>query len=556
MNRAAAYLRRSTEEHQAESLTVQLESATRFAATLGVTEPLRVFSDDAISRSEFKKRPGLIALLNAAQNHELDLVICRDADRLGGDVFRAGLATCDLLDSGCRLYYYASGLEQTLDGGAVDKFMLSARSFASELEREKATSRTREHLEQKARKGLVVGGKVYGYQNLETQKSDAGRVVEYRVDPGEAKTVVRIFTLFVGGEGVRGIAHILNAEGIPSPRAGKRGTGSWSPSAIWAMLRSERYKGTLIWGRKGRAYKFGTRTQFSRGVEGQIRIERPELRIVSEELWAGVRARIAQNQRFRGPHPYARAGAKRRFLLTGLSRCAKCGGPICATTGRAGARRIMTYTCMWRRDRGSCKSSLHRDVEVIDAAVIGWIEKYALNEGIIESIFAELRRLVTAGQKTSTSDVPKLEKEERQLKVEVGRLANALASTDQKPEAVIAAIAEREAKMAQLRGRIEAMKAAPTVLTTEMARLEKTARTRLKDLRGLLTKNPEEARRVLEALLQGPLKLLPVETPEGMRFEIEGNVSVGTLLTQEAGADPVTLRQQVTPTGFEPMYPA
>jgi DNA invertase Pin-like site-specific DNA recombinase len=88
--RVALYLRRSTEEHQAASLEVQEGEARRFLDKLGPHElkDEHVFVDSGISRAEFAKRSGLIALLRAVETKEVDVVVTRDETRLGGDMTR------------------------------------------------------------------------------------------------------------------------------------------------------------------------------------------------------------------------------------------------------------------------------------------------------------------------------------------------------------------------------------------------------------------------------------------------------------------------------------
>ncbi|TKD03460.1 recombinase family protein [Polyangium fumosum] len=115
--RTALYARRSTDGHQMASLDVQREEGARFVEAEGGTHaPDHLFVDDAVSRAEFKKRPGLFALLNAAKAGEFDAVVVRDESRLGGDTFRSGLVIQDILESGVRLFYYYTGEEVTLDG--------------------------------------------------------------------------------------------------------------------------------------------------------------------------------------------------------------------------------------------------------------------------------------------------------------------------------------------------------------------------------------------------------------------------------------------------------
>jgi site-specific DNA recombinase len=48
---------------------------------------------------------------------------------------------------------------------ATAKFMIAAKTFAAELEREKISSRTHEHSLTKARCGLNVDELVFGYDN-------------------------------------------------------------------------------------------------------------------------------------------------------------------------------------------------------------------------------------------------------------------------------------------------------------------------------------------------------------------------------------------------------
>jgi DNA invertase Pin-like site-specific DNA recombinase len=184
--------------------------------------PEHVFVDSAISRAEFKKRPGLLAMLNSVEAKQFDVIVVRDDSRLGGDTYRTGLVIQNLLETGARLFYYYTEEEVTLEG-TVDKFLIAARSFAAELEREKTAQRTHEHLLTKARRGLNVGGRVYGYDNVEVNEGDRRVRVEYRINEAQAAIIREIFTRYAAGEGLRGIAKDLNLRGVLSPRAGRRG---------------------------------------------------------------------------------------------------------------------------------------------------------------------------------------------------------------------------------------------------------------------------------------------------------------------------------------------
>jgi hypothetical protein len=94
----------------------------------------------------------------------------------------------------------------------------------------------------KARAGYNAGGRCYGYSNVEVREGDRRARVEYAVHAEQAKVVRAIFERYAEGWGLKAIVKDLNAKKVPPPQAGKRGTGSWSPSAVHAMLRRERYK--------------------------------------------------------------------------------------------------------------------------------------------------------------------------------------------------------------------------------------------------------------------------------------------------------------------------
>nr|MBX2810634.1 hypothetical protein [Myxococcales bacterium] len=67
------------------------------------------------------------------------------------------------------------------------------------------------------------------------------------------------------------------------------------------------------------------------------------------------------------------------------------------------------------------------------------------------------------------------------------------------------AIQDRNRELKQIEGRIEAARAAPSVVDLETRRMEQEARKRLEDLRSLLRRRPEDARVAIEALLEEPL---------------------------------------------------
>jgi site-specific DNA recombinase len=320
------------------------------------------------------------------------------------------------------------------------------------------------------------------------------------------------------------------------------------------MLRNERYRGMLIWGRRGKTYRRGTKIRIARPAANIVRTEMPQLRIIDEETWTAVQAQIAKRSKFR---PAGRAGPPAKSLLSGVARCAECGGPLEATSAKFGSVQVRLYCCAWHRSRGSsvCKMTLRRPVAGVDAAVVRWIEENVLSEEVVIEALREVRRRLA--ERASTVDVerPRFEAEARKLEKEIASLVAAIASGDP-PAALVQAISDKEKRRNDLLARMEAMKAAPAAVDMEAKRLEQEARRRLSDFSALLERNPEEGRRALRALLDGPMRFAAVEVAEGRRFRFEGAVKLGAIVLPDAlatteGPASSGYVQKMTPRRFE-----
>lgn len=535
--RAAVYRRRSTDEHQEESLETQLTNATRYIESKGfVLDPRHVFTDDAQSRAEFKKRRGLIGLLLAVEDGAIDVVVLRDETRLGGDLHRTGIVMQDMHDAGARLFYYATDEEVALDT-AIDKFLVAAKNFALELEREKVSARTYENLRLKAEAGFNAAGRVFGYDNVavlaigpngEAVLGHDGKPkrlrTDYAINPDQSRLVVAMAEQWAGGAGFRTIAKALNARGIRSPRVGKRGTGTWSQSAIKTIIENPKYRGEFIWNRFEKGYKKGTKVRTLRAESEWMTVSRPELRIFDEDLCARLDARRAQKTKFKGAR--GRVGREPKYLLSGLARCAGCGGPMKVSGGRDGTKPIKVYGCGWHRDRGDsvCSNTLRRPIDTVDAAVIAWVEEHVLREDMILDVLAEVRRSIAARAR-SNDELPRLTKEVRRLEAEIETFTNALLVVDAKPASIVRTIAEREEQLAQVKAQITMAKTAPAVLDLEVRRMQTVARRRLSEFKTMLGTSPTEGRRALQAILDGHLAMRAL--PDERRYEIRGALAMG-----------------------------
>jgi DNA invertase Pin-like site-specific DNA recombinase len=530
--RCAIYARRSTEEHQAASLEVQTDEARRWITARGwFVDDASIYTDSGVSRSEFKRRPGLIAMLNAAGRGEFDAVVVRDSSRLGGDMTRVALLIQDLVESGVQIWCYFTD-ERVQAESTTERLLVIVKAYADELEREKIAGRTREHLEIKARAGYNVGGRVYGYDNVPVMVGERRERVEYRINDAEAAVIRDVFEQYVAGAGLRAIAISLNARGVPSPRAGKRGTGSWSAVTVHDMLRRERYRGQLNWGWRGGEYRGGTRVEIRRPRDEWVSTERPELRIIDDLLWERVQSRIAGNKR-----EGVKGGPAPRHLLSGIARCSVCGGPMQADSVRWGKSNLSVYVCRYAYDRGAsvCTNLVRRPTTELDAAIIGWLRTNILRPEVVTAVIARAREIFEERQSQPVAGVSELESELRRTLAEIQRITTAIATTEMAPEALARAIMERESRARDLRTRIAAARSHANGDTPRWAELEVEARRRVGELSEMFAANVAEAREALRKVLRGPLICTPMGEPRDRHYRLSGNAVVPGLDTLEQG---------------------
>ncbi len=223
---AAIYARKSTDQSnvadEQKSVARQIDHARAYATRKGWTvDEESIFIDDGISGAEFANRPGFVRLMNAARTKPrppFDVLVMSEESRLGRESIETAYAMKQLVQAHVRVFFYLEDRERTLDS-PTDKIMLSLTTFADELERERARQRTHDAMQRKARAGHVVGGVVFGYQNIEVLGPDGRRShVERRIDQTQAEIVREIFRRCVAGQGKVTIAKALNALGAPAPR--------------------------------------------------------------------------------------------------------------------------------------------------------------------------------------------------------------------------------------------------------------------------------------------------------------------------------------------------
>ena len=96
---------------------------------------------------------------------------------------------------------------------------------------------------------MVAGGACFVY-NLERTSDGSGRRYTVATDNDREALVIELIDReYLAGRGQKAIAHQLNHEGVPTPSAGRLGSGSCAPSAVRTILLDARYRGVYFHGR-------------------------------------------------------------------------------------------------------------------------------------------------------------------------------------------------------------------------------------------------------------------------------------------------------------------
>ena len=522
---AAIYARKSNQQEgvatEAKSVTRQVENARKFAAKKGwTTDDAYVFVDDGRSGAEFGRRPGLQRLLRALKpKPPFGVLVVSEQKSLGREQFETGHLIKQLAQAGVEIFGYMQDQSLTPKNW-LDKAMSAMRSAADEAHREQTRERVHEAHLAKVRRGYVVGGRVFGYRNVDimsgTDQHDRPlrSHVERVVHETEAAVVVRIFELYVSGLGLKAIAKRLTSEGAAHPKPFRRQDGlapvvGWSPATIRTILHRDLYRGIVVWNRSRKRDDWGQVAQRERPKKEWVQVPMESLRIVSDEIWERVRSRRADTDgrilrfgsgRLSGRPP--RGDVKN--LLAGLATCGVCGGGLVVETSSRKRGRVAEYVCHRRRKNGTCTNTLRIAVETMNEEVLQAIEEHALTPEAVEQVVQLTERDDVRDQQDA------LRRERTDVERRIARLVSAIETGGDVPS-LVAKVRELETRRGAIDGDLRDLQPVPRLAP-------QVVEDRLAEWRRLLRQSTTQGRAVLQRVLRGRITFTPKDDG-GYEFE-------------------------------------
>ncbi|MGV8041483.1 MAG: recombinase family protein [Thermoanaerobaculaceae bacterium] len=348
--RLAFYGRYSSDLQSETSIEDQHRRCQAWAQQNG-HEIAATFEDRAISGSSVANRTGFQQLMEAVFSPDpgLNGIIVDDLSRLSRDLGDTHSFIKRLKFRGLRVISVVDGIDTS---DRPSKVQVAVKGLLNEVYIDNLREQTKRGLDGCFARGMSTGGRLFGYRSVPVDPGDRESAMRREVNPEEAELVRQIFRRFAAGEGEKSIAKELNARGI--------GGKPWSPNVLWNMLRNPAYVGRVTFNR----YEWvknpdtGKRNYRERPEAHWIVTERPELRILDQDLWDRAQQRITLRSQ-------ASAGKKNNQkstrLLSGLVTC---------DCGRRMTLNGHSYSCPAYFEQGLCANSTRFNRLSLESLVI------------------------------------------------------------------------------------------------------------------------------------------------------------------------------------------
>lgn len=407
--------------------------------------------------------------------------------------------------------------------GVADGFDLSSpqadmqlmvMSMVSDIQVKNVRQRGSVGMRGAVRRGTSIGKPPLGYM-LIPFLDHSGRpcvggkgrqIKKWLIDPGTKPYVEMIFRMFgIEHRSLEGIQNALNAAQVG-------GKASWWANNIKHMLANPIYIGVHVYGRF-REHTDPETGRFSRSKTPRnewVISKRPELRIISDDLWKAARRR-AREVHVLCPNSGRKVGQRSRLypktLFSGTLFCAHCGSELMLIRG--GCTPI--FACnRGQTGVGGC-GLRSKSVKLIEECLLRHIRDGLLGPETINTLVAQANEFLREEAGRPRVDTGPLKAQLDEISEKIDRLTGALeGNTSGLLQSVIARIEAHERRKRQLQKMLRDVdtqnREVPSPLT--VAEVSNAVR----DLRALLERDVAMAAPVIRSLT-GPISIRPQSVP-------------------------------------------
>lgn len=284
--KVAGYARVSTDsDEQFTSYEAQVEYYTNYIQSNPRWEFVGVYTDEGISGLNTKHRDGFNQMIADALDGKIELIVTKSVSRFARNTVDSLTTIRKLKEKGVEVYFEKESI-WTFD--SKGELLLT---IMSSLAQEESRSIS-ENVTWSVRKRFADGRVSVPYSIfLGYDKGPDGNLV---INPEEAKIVVLIYQMFMGGKSPASIAKYLTEQGIPTPG----GKTEWQSSTVKSILTNEKYKGDALLQKSFTIDYLSKKMKTNTGEIPQYYVEGNHEAIISPEEFDLVQAELARRKKY------------------------------------------------------------------------------------------------------------------------------------------------------------------------------------------------------------------------------------------------------------------
>ena len=396
----AAYCRVSTEkEAQIDSLEKQIEFFNEFTKKNGY-ELYKLYADEGISGKQIKHRKQFQQMMIDAKAKKFDKVVVKDVSRFARNTVDLLQSVRELKSYGVQVDFLNNG--EVMEGGS--EFILTILGAMAQQESANMSKRVKFGKDITAKKGRVPN-LVFGYDKIPDER------YTLKINEEEAKIVKEIFESYVyKGIGTTKIAWDLNDKGIRT----KKTKSKWVQTSIVRMLKNPIYTGRVT-NKKSEVTDFITGTRKELPEEEWIVVERPEMRIISDELFNRAQELLEQRS---NEFKLNNKREKTEYVFSTLIYCKHCGYSFRRIKRKytADGPEYIRWVCSGRNSMGvnHCPNTTVIDEEELLNAIKIYLKSIIKNKKdfmkAVEKEFEKITKLRENNERSEESLLKEIEK--------------------------------------------------------------------------------------------------------------------------------------------------
>lgn len=396
----AAYCRVSTEkEAQIDALEKQIEFFNEFTKKNGY-ELYKLYADEGISGKQIKHRKQFQQMMIDAKAKKFDKVVVKDVSRFARNTVDLLQSVRELKSYGVQVDFLNNG--EVMEGGS--EFILTILGAMAQQESANMSKRVKFGKDITAQKGRVPN-LVFGYEKIPDER------YTLKINEEEAKIVKEIFESYVyKGIGTTKIAWNLNDRGIRTKKTKSR----WVQTSIVRMLKNPIYTGRVT-NKKSEVTDFITGTRKELPEEEWIVVERPEMRIISDELFNRAQELLEQRS---NEFKLNNKREKTEYVFSTLIYCKHCGYSFRRIKRKytADGPEYIRWVCSGRNSMGvnHCPNTTVIDEEELLNAIKIYLKSIIKNKKdfmkSVEKEFEKITKLRENNERSEESLLKEIEK--------------------------------------------------------------------------------------------------------------------------------------------------